>query len=214
MISQKGVGKVSNVFLQGEVEDRLVSFNIERKVFDIERKSRKVITPLKSPFPKKRFYMPGLLEKKERVLFQEIKSYQNINDIRKYSCNYEKHLYSIMWRFGADENSASIMKSTPTPVDKNCRKEIERVNKLHCQDISRGLKPGAVYLLPDREVMFNKIKRDKKPYSRSVLIAAVDSSQLTFIPISSIYNWLNTEIDIVFDKTRTKSHLIRIPGQP
>jgi len=190
---------VADKFFEAEIEDRQVSFNRQRSYFDPKKKHRKVVLQ-KSPLLTKTFATPGVLEKKERKLLKDIKAKHNLANIKKYSWEAENVLFSLMWRFGLNEDSAGKFVSALKPVEGKTRKLIERVNKKHRQAIvGIGLKPGTIYLLPDREVLFNRPDRVPKPYSRKVLLAVVDSSQLIFIPMSSKTKWINEEKDILFD---------------
>ena len=190
--------------LEGLLKEEFISFNIRRSPDNISKFPRKVT--LLNAFSEKKIIIPGIREKGEKGLTQELKQTQNWQDVTKYSFDISSHLFSLLWRFRENKFSTGKIQALQ-PLNLKEAQKILITRKRYQQFLKEALTPGKIYLFPDSEVTFQKVNRMVKGYARRVLILSARSDQLTIIPFSTRIDLIVPEKDILFDRSYKESAL-------
>jgi hypothetical protein len=183
--------------LEGLLREEYISFNIRRTSDNYSKFPRKVT--LFNPSQLKNNIVPGVKERSESALLNELKGYQNWRETKRHSFQLPPHLFSLLWRFRKNQGFISENVSSIKPLKKSEAKHVRTAYKKYQASLQSNLKTGQVYLFPDAEVTFQRPRRYKHGYSRRVLIMNVSNDQIAMIPFSTRLNMINTQTDILFD---------------
>ena len=183
--------------LKGLLDDKSISFNIKRSS-DTQRKFPREVMLVNSS-SLRRSVIPGLVEKKERVLSKELTQIQNWKSVITHSFEIPPYRYSFLWRFRTDPTMGLKAFRSLTPVDKKNAKKIKSALKRFQAYLRSNLKPGQIFLVPDSEVKFNRENRFKQGYARRVLMVHARNDQILMIPFSTKIERMNKNTDILFD---------------
>ncbi len=200
------------------VEDREVSFNIDRKQWDSEGFSdgwRPVVLRCTRRL-RKPVIIPAVDICREKPLLAEIRGYQWVNESAKLSFSIadvfpSSYLFCLLWRFVRSEGTSPLLLFEPLSGKE--RRTVHRLVENHNQRIGSSLRPGQILMLPDRMVSFGRALSRRKNYARRVLIVASDENQVTFMPFSSRLERVDRRLDIVFD-TRSPEGDLRVEAEP
>jgi len=188
------------------IDDRLVSFNFNRTIWEQKTSERRAIFCNQSDSVKK-LIIPGVEEKTEKKLLEQIYWYQNKRLVKKHSFSIAPHMFSLQWRVSAGPDFEVFVEKKDgvavvyLPLTGKTRKKIDRTIDKYKDKLERALIPGTVFLVPDREVNFADPRRSKRPYSRPVLIASCTERQVTIIPFTTKVKFLDRDFDILFDSS-------------
>ncbi|OQY50306.1 MAG: hypothetical protein B6240_01940 [Desulfobacteraceae bacterium 4572_87] len=182
---------------QGLLDDNAISFNIRRSSENRHKFPRKVLLLHSSSFQKS--VIPGVSEKKERPLCEELKQYQNWRKVTDHSIVITPCRFSFLWRFRTSPETGLKPFKSLEPVDSKGAKQIKGALKRFRAHLTNSLKPGRIYLIPDGEVTFNHQNRIAQGYARRVLVANVTHGQILLIPFSTKISRINKHTDILFD---------------
>lgn len=187
------------------IDDELVSFNINRSCQYDEKSERQVVMiPRKLQnnvsYPADIMIVPGVKERGETDLTEELKKFQNWKCTRRFSFKISPRLFSFLWRYKIADSSAINSLKWKAPVEGADAQNIQNVYKQYQDYLKHGLSPGQVYLIPDRDVTFNTPGRVKKIYARYVLVVRVKNHQVSFIPFTTQIKRNKNLSGIVFDR--------------
>lgn len=183
------------------ISDKDISFNINRSNSNYSNFARKVV--IMPSLQHQSTVIPGANTINERKLLNELATFQRKGVVNKYSFKISPLLFSFLWRFRIKTSSiftnCRSVEPLEKPSDTKITKKINNAYKKYQTYLKHNLASGQIFLIPDREVMFNQVKRVTKIYARRILIFAVQSNQITFIPFTTQVNRQN-KTDILFDK--------------
>ena len=117
-------------------------------------------------------------------MVKELKALSNWKAAISHAVEIPPHLFSFLWRFRSDWypglNFARSLKAFPSKD----AKKLKSAYKKYQVFLRSRLTTGQIYLVPDAMVTFNNPNRQKKEYSRTVLLIDVRTNQLIFVPFS------------------------------
>jgi len=192
----QGALKPDQLF-QGLLEDESISFNIRRSKVNFSRFPRRVAILPASKSGK--MIIPGIEERREGQLVNELKNYQVWKDVKRYSFEVFPYLFSFLWRFKTDYFSFINEVKKVEPFTVGTVKRFKTAFKGYRASLRSNLSPGHIYLIPDADITFNRPGRFKQVYARRVLILEVRNGQIVMIPFSTRIERMNMRTDILFD---------------
>lgn len=185
------------------IDDRLISFNVNRTLWDRKIAKRRVVLHIPPDVLKKVVIIPGIKEETEKKLLKHIK-YETRRQAKEASFTITPHTFSLMWRFV--RNFAFIKKKVGInaildPLDGETKKNIEEVTAEYRRKVESRLVPGAVFVYPDSELTFKNPNRIRKPYSRYVLIFSCPKGKVIIMPFTSKTKNIESNFDVLFDSS-------------
>ena len=179
----------------------MVSFNYRRDTEDYRHNyNRQVVVRLPKLY-RQPILIPGIDKRSEKKLLQKITSVHNRKESEKVSFKLNDHYHSLLWRFGLEPRVTSNMNLNTksfSPLLGKQSKQVRKKVEVHNRRLEESLRPGQVFLIPDREVDFDNQNRWRQPYSRKVLIFSCEENQVTFMPFTSKVKKVKPG-DILFD---------------
>jgi hypothetical protein len=187
----------SNDPSEGLLREEYISFNIKRTCNNHSNFPRKVT--IFNPAHVKNTIVPGLKERGESELLEELKKYQNWREVKRHSFSLPPHLFSLLWRFRKDQGFVLKKVHPIKPLKKNESKDARIAYKKYRESLQSNLRAGQVFLIPDAEVTFQRPGRYTHGYSRRVLVIHTKGDQIMIIPFSTRIDRINEKTDILFD---------------
>ncbi len=196
----------TKVFLLGLLDDKYVSFNFKRPACTCSPFPRRVVTL--SLHPRRQTIIPGINHTTDRRLLKHIKRIQNWKNIKKYSFELNPMFFSLLWKFTWHKRGLRVPLTDLSILSARDSRKILAALKRHSAHINDRMRPGNIFLMPDREITFNRPERHRKGYARPVLVYRVDQAQVMIIPFTTKWFWMNKNVDILFDKQYRGSPLL------
>lgn len=195
-------GEMTRIFkfdrpLKGVLDDAFISFNVARSGKNRSGFPRQVV--IRQAFNPDKTLFPGINEKRERALRSELRQYQNWKTVKAHSFPMQPYLFSMLWRFKLDSNTARQQIKNLEPVPLKTAKEIKKCVREYHDFICHNLSPGQIYLMPDAAITFGDPRRLRQSYSRRVLILEASNSQVVLVPFSKKLHRINPALDVLFD---------------
>jgi hypothetical protein len=194
----------------GKVYDQMVSFNYRRVEEDYRNNyNRQVVVRLPELY-RQPIMIPGIDDHSEKKLLQKVTSVHNRKESEKTSFKLNDHYHSLLWRFSLEPRVISKMNLSTksfSPLLGKQRKQVRKKVDVHNRRLEESLRPGQVFLIPDREVDFDNQNRWRQPYSRKVLIFSCDENQVTIMPFTSKVRNVEPTRDILFDSQSSTENL-------
>jgi len=184
--------------LLGLFPDECISFNIKRPPHTVSAFHRTVVTV--PPHSDKGVVIPSVIRKVDADLLKHLKKVQRWQKVKGYSFECNHKLFSLLWKFRVDKNALWAKLKGARPLKPKVSRVVKKIAKKHRSSLESRLRPGNVFLLPDRELTFNNAQRSAKPYARYVLLYAISSGQVMIIPFSTQIKMMDPNMDILFDQ--------------
>jgi len=179
--------------------DKCISFNIKRPAKTILQPHRNVIAL--APGRVQGTIVPGISTKRDKELIRHLKKIQNWRKVKDYSFGVNREFYSMLWKFRLSSGRDHLKLTAVEPLQSRQAKLVKNAVRNHAESLKGKLRPGNVFLIPDREITFYIPHRSTKPYARPVLIYSIRPGQVLLIPFSTKISWADPETDIIFDKS-------------
>ncbi|MBF0233095.1 MAG: hypothetical protein HQK65_08660 [Desulfamplus sp.] len=186
----------------GMMNDDVISFNVRRSGNNLLRFPREVIVVLCEDDDNFCISIIPGIQKGEKALVKEIQtvvSMQNWKIMERHSFKISFNMFSFLWRFRTTNSWEYTFLTWRECVDSKQESKIRSAHKKYQDYLEHNLTPGTIYLLPDREIVFDKDKLFKQPYSHHVLVLSVKNDNVFFAPFSTRINRMNPAKDILID---------------
>ena len=186
----------------GMMQDDAISFNVRRSDKNYLHFPREVIlipceddgTPCLSVIPGIQHGEKSLIQEIQQIVFK-----QNWTIMERHSFKISSNKFSFLWRFRTSNSWDFNAVTWKDSLDSKQESKIRSAHKKYQEYLEHNLTAGTVYLIPDREIHFNKQNRFKQQYARYVLIISVKTDKVFFAPFTTRINRINNAKDILID---------------